>query len=247
MLTHKTDRRLSYVPKTEQAVISVAFPYVAILTEVPDLATAITVSGYTRVYAMPQNVTDFFVDRTGNVYFHQSKKGLTVTITYMGGGSRLTASDWNEMVDTLASTNVLINGLTSLVFGNIKMVVTPSTITTAAGTLNTKNSGQHVVSFTATLKTNDNVLYTWLRDIPLYVEVRGVFVDSDITAPVISPAVSTLKFQQGSCQLSARYLTDYGQYKKYTAGDYVSYTFTTVDPVSNIGINLSNTVIDSIQ
>jgi hypothetical protein len=245
MLQHVTDKRIAYVPKTETLVITNNFPYIAILSEVPDLAAGITITGLTRVYSLPQAATEFFADRTGNIFFHQAKKGLTVNITYMGGGSRISASNWNEMVDSITSTQNLITDLSSLIFGNIRLRVTPSTITTTAALLNTKLSGQHIVTFDISLTNVSNQVYTWLNTIPLYVTLSTTFLDADIADPVISPA--TKVFTNGVCQVTALYQTDYGTYKKYTSGDYVSYTFTTVDPNTLIGINLTTTVINSIQ
>lgn len=245
-MQYKTDRRLSYVPVTEANLqISQAFPYTAILKELPDLAAAVTIHNYTRVYAMPQAATDFFVDRTGNIYFHQSRAGQVVTVTYMGGGSRLSASDWNEMIDSLANTQSLITGITSLIFGNIRLRITPTAISTTATTMNSTVSGHHIVTFTASLVNLSNQVYTWLQDMPLYVSIRASFVTASIAIPTITP--TSLLFTNGVCQFTSTYQTDFGAYKKYTAGDYVNYTFSTVDPTTQIGINLSVVVVDSIH
>lgn len=245
-MKYKIDKRIAFVPVTEVVKVAAEFPFVGKLSEVPDLAANVSISQMTRVYSMPHAATEFFIDRTGNIYFSSQKANQLITVSYMGGGSRLSALDWNEMVDTVTRTNALITDLSNLIFGNIKLRVTPTVITTPAATLNTKLSGQHTVSFSASLANNSNQVYTWLKDIPLYLTVRKSTVDSDILAPAISPAINSLKFVDGVCNFTATYNTDYGTYKKYTPGDYVSYSITTVDPTTSLGINLTANVVDTI-
>lgn len=245
-MDYKVDKRTNFVPVTETHVVPMEFPHIVKLQETPDMGPTVTVPNSVRVYTLPGNANEFYVNRNGDVYFNQAKKGSTVTITYMGGGSRLAAADWNQMIDALTRANTLIDGLTSLVFGNVHLKVTPTSVATLATQLNQANNGSFSLSFTCSLVTNTNQVYTWLPNIPLYLTVRKIFVDTDITTPVISPT-GNLQFVQGVCQFTATYATDYGAYKKYTSGDYVSYQITTVDPSTSVGINLTTTVVHSIQ
>jgi hypothetical protein len=245
-MEYKFDKRPNFIPITETHPVPMEFPHIVKLRETPDMGPTVTVPNSVRVYTLPANPNEFFVNRNGDVYFHTSKKGTSVTITYMGGGSRLAAADWNLMIDSLTRANSLIDGLTSLVFGNVKLRVTPTAIATPVSQLNQANSGSFIQSFTCSLVTNTNQVYTWLPNIPMYLSVRKVFVDADIAAPVISPA-GNLQFVHGACQFTATYSTDYGAYKKYTSGDYVAYEITTVDPSTSVGINLTTTVNHSIQ
>jgi hypothetical protein len=248
-MEHKVNKRYNFVPLTEPHRVALTFPYIVYLKEIPDLAATITIPNMVRIYTMPQASTEFFVNRNGDVYFHEAKKDSPVTISYYGGGSRLNADDWNEMIDVLGVTNGRITDLTSLIFGNIKLKVTPTSIATAVGSLNTSSSHAWRKTFTAQLTNMNNAVYTWLTDVQLYLQIRKSFVDSDIIAPVLKTPLNAvdLKFINGVCQFTVEYDTDYGAYKKYTAGDYVSYGISTVDPNSMVGLNLSVTVVDAIQ
>lgn len=246
-MDYKVDKRINYVPLTEPHVVSTDYPYMFNLREIPDIAGTITISGMVRVNSMPINPTDFYVNRTGSVFFHASKKGLPYTVSYYGGGSVLLAGDWNQMVDAFTSTNNLIMGLKSLIFGDIKLNVVPGAVNTPVTNLNTASSGSFKLTFNVSLVNSANQVYTWLNDIPMYVTMNSVFVDTDILPPVITPAPSTLKFTGGVCSFTATYSTDFGAYKKYTSGDYVNYTISTVDPTTNVGINLVKVVSHAIQ
>ncbi len=244
-MDYKTDKRINYVPLTESHVVSMDYPYMFNLKEIPDIAGIITITGMNRVNSMPMNPTDFYVNRTGSLFFHADKKGLTYSVSYFGGGSVLLATDWNQMIDAFTQTNTLITGLKSLIFGDIKLSVTPSAVSSSVSTLNTASNGAFSLTFNCSLVNSANQIYTWLNNIPMYVTLNSVFVDSDITQPVVTP--SAIQFQAGVCSFTSTYATDYGAYKKYTSGDYVNYTISTVDPTTNVGINLRKVVSHAIQ
>ena len=250
MLEYKVNKRNEFVPLIETHRVNLNFPFTIFLKETPDIASDITINNMTRIYTMPTQDNEFFVSRTGDVYFNEGKKGTTIVINYFGGGSRLNADDWNVMIDTLNATNTRITDVTNLIFGNISLKVTPNILTTSPTTLNTSNSNGRQVTFNLSLINNTNQVYTWLTNIPYYVIITKSFADSDIAAPRVATPLNIIdrNFINGVASFTVIYDTDYGTYKKYMSGDYVSYGISTVNPdQQGVGLNLSVTVVESIQ
>jgi hypothetical protein len=246
-LEYKTDRRVAFVPVQENITVSITYPYIVNLNEVPDLASEVTISGMSRVYSMPRQPGEFFVHRSGIIYFHAQNKGTITTVNYRGGGSRIRATDWNEMIDTVTRIETLNADLTSILFGNIDLRVIPSTLSTSASVLNASNTGAFSVLFTISLVNLSNVVYSWLSNIPVYITITSAIIDPDIEDPVFNPISGLVVITNGVATTTATFDTDAGTYKTYTSGDNYSFTFTTVDPQSLVGINLTTTVVDSIQ
>jgi hypothetical protein len=90
---------------TETTTVSTSSPYKIDLKERPDDGTIIsgpTISGLSRVNTYPPQIGQFFVNyKLCEVYFHVSKSGQSVSITYYGKGSPIRAEQINSIYDTL--------------------------------------------------------------------------------------------------------------------------------------------------
>ena len=97
-LDDEANRRDTAVSVQESKVIPAASPYRIRLRELPDINSSIDVNGYTRVYALPTQTGEYYVDTVyGRIEFHSSDTNKLVEISYMGLGSIIDAPDMNEV------------------------------------------------------------------------------------------------------------------------------------------------------
>ena len=86
----------------EEHTISVGVPYSLYLKEKPSEDYSITISGYTEITSIPTSATNFYVDFARSIiYFHSSKAGTQVLVTYWGTGSPIIADDVNRFASLL--------------------------------------------------------------------------------------------------------------------------------------------------
>lgn len=102
--TEKTDKRTTYMFKTELKIISNSYPYTILLEEKPYQTAGIDVTGYTEVLIMPTSALEFYTDyEDSTIYFHSSQAGKLITIYSYGTGSVVAAEDMNRFANFLCS------------------------------------------------------------------------------------------------------------------------------------------------
>lgn len=110
--TLKSDKRMTYnLISPELKKVGSTYPYTVKLEEKPYSASAVEITGFTEVLAMPTSALNFYVDyEDSTVYFHSSQAGKLVKIYYYGMGSVVAARDMNRFATFLCSVK---NFLTS--------------------------------------------------------------------------------------------------------------------------------------
>lgn len=114
--TLKTDKRMTYVSKTEIKTIPSVYNYSIRLEEKPYQTSGVTITGYTEVTVMPTSALNFYVDyEDSTVYFHSDNAEALVTISYMGMGSVVAAEDVNRFANFLCSVQDFLTGFQTVV------------------------------------------------------------------------------------------------------------------------------------
>ena len=89
--------------------IDTGIPYSIQLKEKPSEDYAVTISGYTKVTSIPTSATNFYVDYARSIiYFHSSKAGVQVEVSYWGLGSPIIAEDVNRFSSFLDNIDAVL-------------------------------------------------------------------------------------------------------------------------------------------
>jgi len=203
----KINERLSAAPISGEShiigIVGVATyaPGLIRLVEVPQgPAPAVTIPGYIEITSGSPSGTQFLVNyTTGVVTFNTSQDGITISVSYNGLGSEISAEDINELQEPLGTGNGEIANLSITYNWPAAPTVTWSL---APGIVsNTNVSPSAAISLTKLQTLNPNI-------VPV-TNGSGILVSSATTATELSflDATSSIQTQLNLKQTSGNFIT----------------------------------------